>query len=105
MLIVTCDNPEYLVKSLPDAGLGGELLGDGKVLVNDLGGSDPSDVAFELNEYGDRFGISGIDLADDLGQPEHDHDPGGCTCGCPVPGCEGCSAADPNPAGSGSDHA
>jgi hypothetical protein len=27
-------------------------------------------------------------------QAEHEHDPGGCTCGCPVAGCLPCGGED-----------
>ncbi len=32
-------------------------------------------------------------LWDRLAEVGHDHDPGGCTCGCPVPGCERCGGS------------
>lgn len=29
-----------------------------------------------------------------LDKPEHDHDEGGCTCGCPVSDCAPCGGSD-----------
>lgn len=57
IVVVKVDrNPEYLVRSLPDAGLAGVVIDAHTVHVTELNGSDPRDVCYELMSYSDRFG-------------------------------------------------
>lgn len=63
MIVVTTDaHAAYLVESLPNVGLTGTAVDEDVVHIYDLAGSDPEDVKYELEEYGDRFGIKSVEV-------------------------------------------
>lgn len=66
VIVHTRGQADYLVSCLPNIGLGGTALDDETVLILDLAGSDPEDVAYEIEEYGDRFGVTRTEIVESI---------------------------------------